>query len=346
MAMRFWRALTISAGAGFVAYLMHQLGASNIWRALRMIGWRFIVLMALEFMVHAFSARAWWHLFPGQRRRGCFPRLWVTYLAGNALNDITPGAPIGGDPFKAIALKEKFAMSVTAATLLSARLGQALARALFVILGMLTTSWSIKLESFPLKGLAIGFLLTAAGLGIFAILQLRGLSGPAISVFHHLWLPDSWAERIGQVLERIDVQLSELYRTRPIDFVVSVGLAFSGLCIGIVQIWLIMGWIGLPCSWLASLTIESFSILLSVVLFVVPGSLGVQEGGKLLVFTALGLPLSAGLSLGIIIRLMFLVNLAAGFAALVWLRPVERAAATQTGGRDARREDRVQEQRF
>lgn len=346
MATRFWRALTIFAGAGFVVYLLHQLGASEIWRALRMIGWRFMVLVALEFVVHAIGARSWWHLFPGQERRGCFPRLWVTHLAGGALNDITPGAPIGGDPFKAIALKEKFAMSVTTATLLSAKLAQALARALFVILGVLTVSWSIKLESFPLKGLAIGFLLTAVGLGTFTALQLRGLSRPASSVLYHLWLPDSWVRGIGQVLERVDAHLSDLYKTRPLDFIVSVGLAFSGLCIGIVQIWLIMGWIGPPCSWLASLAIESFSILLSFIFFVVPGSLGVQEGGKLLMFSALGLPLSEGLSLGIIIRLMLLVNLAIGFAALVWLRSVERAGAIRTVGRGVRRERPVRGRRF
>jgi uncharacterized membrane protein YbhN (UPF0104 family) len=54
---------------------------------------------------------------------------------------------------------------------------------------------------------------------------------------------------------------------------------------------------------------------------VVPGSLGVQEGGKLLIFAALGLPLSAGLSVGVAFRLNNIVTILEGLAALAWLRP-------------------------
>src|SRR6516162_9985537 len=87
-----------------------------------------------------------------------------------------------------------------------------------------------------------------------------------------------------------------------------------------------MRWIGLPCSWLASLAIESFTVLLGLLLFAVPSALGVQEGSKLLIFAALGLPLSAGVTLGIVFRLMSTANLAVGLAALVWLKPAEQIA--------------------
>jgi uncharacterized membrane protein YbhN (UPF0104 family) len=51
----------------------------------------------------------------------------------------------------------------------------------------------------------------------------------------------------------------------------------------------------------------------------VPGAIGVQEGGMLLVFAALGLPAAAGLATGIAFRLTSIVGAAAGlltFAAL------------------------------
>jgi uncharacterized membrane protein YbhN (UPF0104 family) len=90
-----------------------------------------------------------------------------------------------------------------------------------------------------------------------------------------------------------------------------------------------LGWLGLRRDWPSSLAIESFSVLVNFALFVIPGSLGVQEGGKLLIFAALGLPLSAGLSLGVAFRLNSLVNLAVGFAVLMLLR--QRDFSSRTG---------------
>jgi uncharacterized membrane protein YbhN (UPF0104 family) len=120
---------------------------------------------------------------------------------------------------------------------------------------------------------------------------------------------------------RVDEHLRELYRERPWDFVASVLLALAGLGVGIVQVWLLMGWIGLGGNWLTSTMIESFSVLVSFVSFIVPASLGIQEGGKVLIFAALGLPLSAGLSVGVTFRVNNLANQLLGLLVLAWLRP-------------------------
>jgi hypothetical protein len=65
---------------------------------------------------------------------------------------------------------------------------------------------------------------------------------------------------------------------------------------------------------------------LGLLLFAVPSAFGVQEGSKLLIFAALGLPLSAGVTLGIVFRLMSTVNLAVGLVTLIWLKPAEKVA--------------------
>jgi hypothetical protein len=70
--------------------------------------------------------------------------------------------------------------------------------------------------------------------------------------------------------------------------------------------------------------IEGISLLTQLALFFVPASIGVQEGGKVLAFTALGLPASAGLAVGITFRAVQAVTIALGlaaFAALSALHP-------------------------
>jgi uncharacterized protein (TIRG00374 family) len=331
VAARFIRGSTFPLGAALLTYLLYRFGSARVWMDLRSIGWRLGVIVGLEIAVSAATARGWWHTFPGQSRRGCFGRLFALQLAGSALNETTPGAPLGGEPVKLLLLRDQFPVSVTAAALLSAKLAQALARALFVILGIVAASWTLRFERLPVRSLTLGFALTVAGVAAFMALQLSGFSAMTRRLSRRLPFLGGWVEPIEHGIGRVDAHLQELYRSRPLDFVASVGLGLGGLCLGVVQIWLMMRWIGLRPDWLSSLTIEAFSVLVGFVMFAVPGSLGVQEGGKVLIFAALGLPVSAGLSIGVAFRLNNLVTLALGFVVLAWLRPqsIFQAAPTE-----------------
>lgn len=331
MTAKLWPLLTVSIGAALLGFFLYRFASAKVWLDLKMIGWRFGLIVALEALVHVVNARAWWHMFPSQNRRGRFVQLCLVQLAGSALNDASPGAPLGGEPVKALLLKREFPLSMMTATLLSAKLAHALGRAFFIILGMVTVSIFLKLEQLPMKSLLGGFILTGAGLVAFMALQISGFSGWSKRLFLRLPLPGVWTERLAAALERVDGHLSDIYRTRPLDFAASVALVLIGLCVGVVQVWLLLGWIRLQRDWLSSLAIESFSVLVGFVLFVVPGSLGVQEGGKLLIFSALGMPLSAALSVGIAFRLNSLVNLAEGFVALVSLKSAPNFPGSRDG---------------
>jgi uncharacterized protein (TIRG00374 family) len=315
------RLLAVALGAALLAGLLYGYGSAQVWLDLQSLGWRLAVIIALEIVVSAMSARAWWYTLPRDTRAGSLRRLFAVQLAGSALNETAPGAPIYGEPVKVLLLQEQFPVSVTTASLLSAKLAQALARVLFVSLGMAAVSWSLRYDRLPVKSLTIGFLLTAVGVIAFLVLQIRGLSVPAGWVLARLRFLGRWVERMEHGLGRVDGHLRELYGARPWDFVASMMLCLGGLGVGVVQIWLVMGWIGLRPDWLASFAIEAFSVLVSFVSFPIPGALGVQEGGKLLIFAALGLPLSAGLSVGIAFRFNNLVNMGIGLAVLAWLRP-------------------------
>jgi uncharacterized protein (TIRG00374 family) len=318
---RLLRASPFLLGVALLAYVLYGFGSVRVWHDLRAIGWGCAVIIALEVVVSGLNARAWWHTLPSGARRGSLGRLFLVQLAGSALNDTAPAGALYGEPAKVLLLKGRIAVALTAASLLSSRLAQALARALFVIVGMLAASYAIRFERLPVKALALGFALTAAGVGAFMALQIRGISAPLRRASTRLRVPGRWIERLERALGGVDEHLQELYRGRPWDFVAAVALSLAGLGLGVVQVWLLMQWIGLGGDWSASLTIEAFAVLVGFVGFAVPGSLGVQEGGKVLIFAALGLPLSAGLSVGVAFRVNNLANQLLGLVVLASLRP-------------------------
>ena len=330
-ARRLVPASAVALGAGLFASILYGWGSHRVWRDLQAIGWRFVPIVALEVLVSGANARAWWHTLPRQTRHNAFPRLLLVQLAGRALNETAPGAPLYSEPMKVLLLRERSPVSVTTASLLSVKLAQALASVLFIIGGLLAASWSLTFDRLPVRSLSVAFVLIVAGIGTFMALQLRGFSGLTRRVAARGHCLGSWVGRMEHGLRRVDEHLQELYRSRPWDFVAAVMLGLAGLCVGIVQIWLMMRWIGLRPDWLASVTIEAFAVLVSFVSFVIPGSLGVQEGGKVLIFAALGLPVAAGVTVGVACRVNNMLQVAIGVVALVWLKPHRMFGAAQDG---------------
>jgi uncharacterized membrane protein YbhN (UPF0104 family) len=81
-----------------------------------------------------------------------------------------------------------------------------------------------------------------------------------------------------------------------------------------------IGWLGLHFDPIAALGIQAFSMLIAFVAFAVPASLGVQEGGKVLIFWALGLPRPAAMAVGITFRLTWFIKIAMGLVVFVLLQ--------------------------
>jgi uncharacterized membrane protein YbhN (UPF0104 family) len=124
----------------------------------------------------------------------------------------------------------------------------------------------------------------------------------------------------------VDAHVVSFYRTRPGDIVRAIVAHQFAFAFGVLQVSLLLGWLNLPNDWQTSLAIEAFSALVGFIIFVVPGSVGVQEVSKVLIFAALGLPTSAGMGVGIAFRLNDIAGSIIGLAvfALLQARAVPR----------------------
>jgi hypothetical protein len=102
--------------------------------------------------------------------------------------------------------------------------------------------------------------------------------------------------------------------------------------VGAAEVYLILFWVGAPVDWQTVLAVETGSALIDGILFFVPAKVGTQEGGKVVLFAALGLNPARGLTVGVVRRIRELVYAGLGLVALGWMsaRPDTRPARFPT----------------
>jgi uncharacterized protein (TIRG00374 family) len=319
-----------SLGALLLGCLIYESGPAKIVSDLGLVGGGLISIVALELVVDGFNTLGWWFTFPGDVRRGSFRTLFLVRLAGTALNQTLPAASMGGEPAKVFLLQPHFAAATAIATVMTSRLIFSFSKAGFIAFGSMLTWRQFQLPPGFAIAVVIGFIATLSGILLFLLLQLRGFTAAATAILARLPVPERWAHGIQRLAPGVDEEIIAFYRSRPLDLALAVLSHQLAFFCGVLQVSLLLGWLGLPRGFGISLAIESFSMLLGFVTFVVPGSIGVQEGGKLLVFTALGLPAAAGITVGIAFRLTSIAGSAAGLLAFAALKG--RKLAAMVGG--------------
>ena len=170
----------------------------------------------------------------------------------------------------------------------------------FILIGLLLVGGDTPLPGPIRKALYIGLTLIITGLTITLLLQRRGLFGAISRLAGRLGF--TVPSRIGLQLQLLDREISRFY-TNPTQFFRSVAFFFGGWMMAVVETYLLLVFLQMEASLRLALTIEVLATAIDAILFLVPARAGIQEGGKVLIFTILGLDVAKGLALGIAKRI-------------------------------------------
>ena len=113
-------------------------------------------------------------------------------------------------------------------------------------------------------------------------------------------------------LVHIDSLFSVFYRKFPKRVFFSIFLAFLGWIVGLVEVYLVLYFLGFSPSFIDIWIIESMVQLVKAGSFFIPFSIGALEGGSVLIFLSLGYPASLGLAVPLIGRVKQLAWVALG----------------------------------
>lgn len=316
----------VAGGIALFAWLVHRIGVTQLAADLQGFGVAIFAVIAFELAIDACNTLAWRCILPASRPIGFWRLYWVRQ-AGVAINQLTPTATVGGEVAKTMLLRSLLPGATVAASLVAARMSYALGQAALVLLGLSAVLGRIR--DVPDLGAAvvIGFAVTVGGVLGFVFLQQRGIFATVVATARRLGLGGALVERLERGGAALDTQLTAFYRERPGAFAGSVAWHVVGQLIGLLQLAFILAMLGVPVSLATCLAIEAFALVLDSAAFLVPGRVGVQEAGRVFVFTTFGLSAATGLATAVIVRLNQLavagIGLAA-FAALSVRTPAER----------------------
>jgi hypothetical protein len=305
----------LAVGVALLAGLAWRIGLGTLAADLRALGWGLAVVVALHGLDVACNTAGWALGFPRGERPVGAAWLFLARLAGDAANYLTPTATVGGELLRVRLLGPRAAAGVRWASVGVAKLGQTVGQAMFVLLGLGALLPRLTAAAAGPVVLAGASLALAVGAGTVWLVG-RGVWAAAEGVSRRLglarWIPASWAAG-GREL---DAALRRLGPGR-----VALGLLgfVAGWAVGAVEVYVVLAWIGAPVDWATALAVETGAVLIDGIVFFVPAKLGTQEGGKVLVFAALGLDPARGFTLGVVRRIRELVYAGLGLAALALL---------------------------
>jgi uncharacterized protein (TIRG00374 family) len=127
----------------------------------------------------------------------------------------------------------------------------------------------------------------------------------------------SFMERWRIHLRQLDETIVGFASRYPSHLLLSWGLHFAGWMLGALEVLAIFYAIGVPISVAEAVAIEALASVVKAMAFFIPGSLGVQDGGNVLLLALFGYPSSLGLTFSLVRRLRELLWISLGLVVLL-----------------------------
>lgn len=271
--------------------------ATFVLHTIARVGWAIAAIVAIRAGIIGLTGVAWGYVVRplAQRRFGLFVFLrWVR----EAINVLLPVASVGGDLIGARLLTFwGVTGGLAGASVLVDLLIQAIAQFVFTIAGFGLLVAHGRADALAHR-LAIGLLIAAAALGAFYFAQrwhvFDLIERGVLAVARRSKAPFGGEIRLHDNLRRIHANRMALLRAGFVHL--------SAWFLGVAEVWIALTCMGAEPTVPEAMVLESLGQAVRDAAFPVPGALGVQEGGFLLLGQIYGLPAEMALALSLVKR--------------------------------------------
>jgi putative membrane protein len=300
------------AGAALFTVLLLRQGLPQVGAAFAAAGWAIAAVVLYHFAVPLFlDTLAWWALFPKSDRLPLRKLLWMRWI-GESVSTLVPSAAVGGDIVRArLAAINGASLPVAAGSVLVDITLGVFTQAAFTLLGVVLLVEVTGQKNF-IRPALIGTLIGVVGVAGFYFVQRMGMFRFLARIIARLANSPEW-QSLVQGGETLDQTVRALYARRK-ALIACCAWTIISLVAGSGEILIALHALDLRATFINALILQSMVLTIRSAAFAVPGGLGVQEGGYLVVGNLLGIPGDAAFALSLIARVR---ELALGIPGLI-----------------------------
>lgn len=306
----------------FVGLLISQ-GLAGILSTLAVAGWGLLLVAAFHLLPLVLDAEAIRVLLDRATAPHATRNAVLTRWVGESASSLTPAGTIGGPVLMVRHLIQRGTPMPTAAAAITVSTTlQTVAQLLFALIGvaLLGAHASQVLPPAVRSALLIAGAALAFTVVPFYLVQRRGLFRGLLRAAGRLTSRQDWSALMSQA-DAIDLAVETTYR-RNWRAACSFSLSLIGWLVGTGEVYLILVLLNSPVSWRSALLLESLGQAIRGAGFAIPGSLGVQEGGYLLLAPLANLAPDVALALSLAKRTR---EILLGVPGLIYLHWWERS---------------------
>ena len=306
-------------GVVLLLIMLTQLDFAQVWAGLKRAGYWFAAVIALWGFLYILNTSAWYIIIRSGRKGKSEVGFWWLYkitVSGFALNYATPGGLMGGEPYRIMALSPKIGTERASSSVILYAMTHIFSHFWFWFLSVL-----LYLVLRPVN-LVMGSLLTV--IAVFCLLGLwffikgykDGIAMRVMKILRHFPGAKKWArnfiEKHQEQIDTIDRQIAALHQQNRRTFISAVLLELSCRFLSCFEVFFIFLVLMPSVNYLDCVLILAFTSLFANLLFFIPLQIGGREGGFMMSTTGLGLTASAGIFVGLIVRIRELICTAVG----------------------------------
>ncbi len=281
---------------GLMSLLIWQ-GIGAVTGILATAGWGLLVITAFH-LIPMLSSSVCWRILLAIKHPLPVSRLLLARWIGESVNSMLPVAQVGGEFAKARWIMQYGIPGDAAGSSVVVEVTiSLLTQIMFTLIGLATLLLYLEINSHLLVEIAIGMLLMVILLMAFYASQHQRLFEKSASWLEKIASGKQWLSLSGGAAE-LDQAVIEIYRHKKVMAAASAWRLCSWM-IGTGEVWLIMYFIGQTISLPEALLLESLGQAIRAAGFLIPASLGIQEGGFLLLGALLGIPPQTALALSL-----------------------------------------------
>lgn len=300
------RIIFLLLGIIILAVLFKSFGAEKFINDIKLLGWRFIIIVALFLFNNIVLTYAWKLLINHPVKWNKFCNLLCARVAGDSTSSINAMGAVAGEPIKALFMQNEIPLNTGLASVVLDRTTHTICNTLLILTGIIFSFFILNL---PL-GISIAFLLLIIFVLFIMIIILKKQKQGFIEFLINKipvkisskFMDEARLKKVREIDEEIGIILSSKNNIK--KFYKSLSMRYvSVLITGTLEVYLIIKFINIDITLVNSMFVYIFTLFLTSVVFFMPANIGTSEASYSLALKFLGYDPALGLTVGIIRRL-------------------------------------------